>query len=151
MRNIPMCLACLLLVLVMFTTYMTSGLFARYTTSSTGNDSARVARFDVDVRGSVKDLDIFTSQNEDTGEYEIVITNHSEVVVRYDLAVDILSSVDWITGSFSSSNGVLGINDSKTIVLTFVVDENQLTAGVSGDKVEQSVNFRVVADIEQVD
>lgn len=43
--NVPMKLACLLLILVMLTTYMTSGLYARYVATGTGEDSARVIKF----------------------------------------------------------------------------------------------------------
>lgn len=43
--NIPMCAACVLFCLTLFSMYFTSGLFARYTTSGEGGDSARVIRF----------------------------------------------------------------------------------------------------------
>jgi len=41
--NIPMCLALILLCLTMFTTHLMSGLYARYVTKGSGEDSARVA------------------------------------------------------------------------------------------------------------
>ena len=42
--NIPMCLACILLCLTMFSFYLLGGLYAKYTTSASGDDSARVAK-----------------------------------------------------------------------------------------------------------
>lgn len=43
--NIPMCLACVLLCLTLFSLHFTSRLYARYTVSSSGADSARVITF----------------------------------------------------------------------------------------------------------
>ena len=43
--NIPMCLASVLFCLTMVSVYMVSGLYARYTTSGSSEDSARVIRF----------------------------------------------------------------------------------------------------------
>lgn len=43
--NIPMALAGILFCLVIITTYFTSGLYARYTTTDTATDGARVAKF----------------------------------------------------------------------------------------------------------
>lgn len=41
--NIPMCLAGVLLCLTLISVHLTGGLYARYSTSGTGGDSARVA------------------------------------------------------------------------------------------------------------
>ena len=43
--NIPICLAVVLFWLVAITTYMSSGLYAKYSTSGRGSDSARVIQF----------------------------------------------------------------------------------------------------------
>lgn len=43
--NIPICLAGVLLCLTLFSIHLTGGIFARYTTTSTSSDSARVIRF----------------------------------------------------------------------------------------------------------
>ena len=43
--NIPMLLACVLLCLTVISVYLTSGLYARYATSATAADSARVIAF----------------------------------------------------------------------------------------------------------
>ena len=43
--NIPMCIAGVLFCLTMISVYMVSGLYARYSSSGTGSDSARVIKF----------------------------------------------------------------------------------------------------------
>lgn len=43
--NIPMCIGCILLCLTMVSVHLTSGLYARYATSSEGSDGARVISF----------------------------------------------------------------------------------------------------------
>ena len=43
--NIPMCLACVLFCLTLFSVHLMNGLFAKYSTSATGSDSARVITF----------------------------------------------------------------------------------------------------------
>ena len=43
--NIPMCAAAVLFCLTVISTHLVSGLYARYTTSGTGEDSARVIKF----------------------------------------------------------------------------------------------------------
>ena len=43
--NIPMCLAAILLCLTLISIHLTSGLYAKYISSASGNDSARVIKF----------------------------------------------------------------------------------------------------------
>ena len=43
--NIPMCLAAILLCLTQISIHLTSGLYAKYISSASGNDSARVIKF----------------------------------------------------------------------------------------------------------
>ena len=43
--NIPMCLAAILLCLTLISIHLTSGLYAKYIRSASGNDSARVIKF----------------------------------------------------------------------------------------------------------
>ena len=43
--NIPMCAACVLLCLTLFSFYLCGGFYARYTANDTGSDSARVITF----------------------------------------------------------------------------------------------------------
>ena len=47
--NIMMCLAFVLLCLTLVTTHLTGGLYAKYVAKDSAEDSARVAKFDVDI------------------------------------------------------------------------------------------------------
>jgi len=79
-------LACLTLVSI----HMTSGLYARYTTSASGQDSARVARFEVTETLEVKKADGTTEDTFVVGDvlrpgvsttYTFTVQNNSEVAV----------------------------------------------------------------------
>ena len=89
--NIPMCAALVLLLLTMISVHLTSGLYARYTTTATGSDSARVAKFDVVTAltqakdGEGKDIE---------GQFTLMVTNNSEVAVKYQVAVTLHDHLD---------------------------------------------------------
>lgn len=80
-----------LLCLVLFSAHLTSGLYARYTSTSSAGDNARVAKFDVssantnteDVDFNIK-LDFFDPQMQ-TDYIEFVVSSSSEVTVSYDV------------------------------------------------------------------
>ena len=80
-----------LLCLVLFSAHLTSGLYARYTSEASSQDSARVAKFDVaskeknDVALSI-DLDFFDpAKQSDSIEFEV--SSSSEVAVEYDVVL----------------------------------------------------------------
>ena len=85
-------LACVLFCLTMLTTCLTGGLFARYTATFEGSDSARVARFVFDVADKTNryvDLTEITEPG-DSEQYVFVVTNTdgnvSEVEQTYQIA-----------------------------------------------------------------
>lgn len=78
-HNIPMCLALILLMLTMITTHLTGGLYARYTTTATASDSARVAKFDVQCN--------VTKDGDAEGQFKVTVKNTSDVTITYDLQV----------------------------------------------------------------
>ena len=51
--NILMCIVAALLCATLFSMYLVGGLYARYTTSISGSDSARVAAFSITQEGTV--------------------------------------------------------------------------------------------------
>lgn len=82
-----------LLCLVLFSTYLTGGLYARYTTSASGSDSARVARFEITGvdswtnQGEI-DLDLnFFDPNKTSASLDFTISSASEVAVEYDVVI----------------------------------------------------------------
>lgn len=84
--------AAVLLMLVLVSTSMVTGRYARYTTSASGEDSARVARFSVTdtVNGfsSQQDVDMLFTPGY-TRAVNITVTNDSEVAIRYSVTPEV--------------------------------------------------------------
>lgn len=94
--NIPMCVACVLLCLTMFTTHLMSGLYARYVATGEGSDSARVATFgDVTIveTGSFVDGEAVVTPGVPLTKDAKVLYSGSEVAVYIFLEVDV--SKNW--------------------------------------------------------
>ena len=85
--NIPMCIASCLFCLTLFSFYLCGGLYARYTTSDSGEDTARVARFDVSEDGAYFSENLLIETVPGRVEREIVVTNNSEVAVAYTVTI----------------------------------------------------------------
>ena len=113
MKTPPMFRIGLILVcLTLFSVYVTGGLYARYTTSSTGGDSARVAKFHIDSCLVSADVPVKLSFYDPallTDEIELVITSASEVVTTYDVVVTMPDGVDysWLDVKLTSSSGTV--------------------------------------------
>ena len=84
-------IALVLFCLVIISTYMMSGMYARYRAADDATDQARVATFSVDADWG----DDFTIDATKTAEgtYTISLTNHSEVAVRCDLVLTLDENV----------------------------------------------------------
>lgn len=84
-------LAAVLLILVMLSTSMLAGRYARYASSTTGSASARVARFSVTETSDLLTesilLDVHPGQPD---QVAIQVDNDSEVAIRY--CIDVVSS-----------------------------------------------------------
>lgn len=79
------------LCMTLFSSHMTGGLYARYTSSASGSDEARVAKFDVSVGFPDKtkfDLNCYDASKQSI-QYEITVTPtvQNEVAVEYSLVV----------------------------------------------------------------
>ncbi len=86
-KNIPMRIAAVLLCLTLFSTYLVTGLFARYTTSAQGSDHARVAKFSIQGSGALSrsiEASLFPGESQTA---TLIIENNSEVAVEYTVAV----------------------------------------------------------------
>lgn len=113
-RNIPMCLAALLLCLTMVSLYLVSGLFAKYTTESDSNDSARVAAFYVTSEGTATQTLLI--QNMKPGEertYELKVKNQSETDVHLKWQIESTQNLPIIyqIGDQSWTNDVVYTTD----------------------------------------
>lgn len=81
--------AAVLLILVMMTTSIVSGRYARYTSSATVSDSARVAKYDVSVKAITGDQIVLDPNSSNTASYNFSVTSGSEVTVEYDLLIEL--------------------------------------------------------------
>lgn len=100
-RNIPMTIAGVLLCLTLVSVWLMSGLYARYTTSDSASDSARVAAFvfDVSDTNNTHMIDISGIQKPgDTETYAFIVKNSngsaiSEVSETYTITVALNGSM----------------------------------------------------------
>lgn len=170
-------IAAVLFCLVVVSTYLMSGLFARYVSNGNGGDSARVAGFNVvmsssDVKSEVTALE--------PGTITISLANQSEVAVSYTIRVDVGSpaggvKITWVDPDHDVStaddkiqienDGVAENNEKKfdltrympvggtdTCTLTFTaVDWTKITQGETGTSATLTQEFTVYVDVVQVD
>ena len=156
--NIPMFAALVLLLLTMVSMHLTSGLYARYTASSGGSASARVAKFDV-----VHNLAPVT---DDPGHYILTVTNNSEVTVRfkvdmsfeYPMTISVGDAVAPLvqldnTYGFVNEDWILAPNGGETAldILFAPLDWTQITKAATGNSATKSTDFNVTVTAEQVD
>ena len=76
-----------LLILVMLSTSMVAGRYARYVSTASGSDSARVAKFLVTSTGELKTFTNITIVPGATVTKTLEVVNDSEVTVECDFAV----------------------------------------------------------------
>ena len=164
--NIPMCAALVLLLLTMISVHMTSGLYARYTSTVTVSDSARVAKFDVTT--------VVTPVAGENGKYNLNVTANSEVAVTYHMDLvfteslgDALSgnklaiTVDGDSGDWNEATKTLSFSNIDTLnpgpanknhtLLFDILDWTFVTAGESGDEITKVLSFTANVTAEQVD
>lgn len=85
--NIPLCLAGLLLCLTAVSCHLCGGLYAKYTAAGAGEDSARVARFDVSQDGACFSEELLLETVPGTTERTITVENNSEVAVACTVTI----------------------------------------------------------------
>ena len=87
--NIPLLLAGILFCLTLISISLTSNLIAKYSTTASGSDSARVAKFDVDTTNSQSNnIELVPGNSDSSGTYKFTIKNNSEVVVKNSVIVE---------------------------------------------------------------
>ncbi len=162
------------LCMTLFSSHMTGGLYARYTSSASGSDEARVAKFDVthsdkSIPMSIE-LDFFDSSKKiDYVEFDVV--SDSEVAVKYDVILTLPAAIptEWLTSglmiitlddkaptsvdggkltfSFASNTFSAGVNTTRQHVLKFSLKPDGMP-GVSV-KITDPATLRI--HVEQVD
>ena len=85
----PLRAAAVLLILTMFSTWMLSGMLAKYVAKDDKSDNARVASFDVstDVEEGVTGQVLDIGDKDSSVYYEFTLNNDSEVAVSCDIKV----------------------------------------------------------------
>lgn len=149
--SILMRVAAVLLCMVLGSFYLMGGMFARYATTGTGSDSARVAKFDVKVTGS-EDVTVDCAESSE-GTYKITISNESEVAVTYDIDVT-YNAVVGVTHKLEQEFGTLAVgatNAENPGVLTFTVDWDTITENMTNEMNSVSLAFTVTIDVVQID
>lgn len=142
--------AALLLCLVLLSSHMVGGIYAKYSTTVSGSDSAHVAKFQVEIQGSGT---VSLVAGETYGVYQFDVVNHSEVAVHYTV---ILRNVP----------DHLGVRTNDTLiqwpeggVITF--NGADLAPGATGEfeleivskdiENDQNLTFKVNVNAEQID
>lgn len=107
--RIGLALVCALLV----STYMMSGMYARYCTTASGDDSARIAKFSIseDDQWDSVDVDVklnFYNPAHLESTLDFTVSSDSEVAVQYDVIItlpDDLASYEWLVLTLSRDMG----------------------------------------------
>ena len=161
-------IALILLCMTLFSTSMLSGLYAKYTAKNNGEDSARVAKFN--VTADWEDVTVVASSVKTNGEYQFTVTNKSEVAVSYDLVITFTEDVPFCNVALANPAGtdVLGIKDGNTITfskigslapgakgdpytVTFILDLDEFTKNASGESVSKTLTFTATIRCTQID
>ena len=82
-KVITLRIAAVLLILIMLSTSIVAGQYARYTTSATVGDSARVAKYQISVTPLTEDA--LTVKPDTPDSYDFAVLSNSEVAVEYDI------------------------------------------------------------------
>jgi len=88
--NVLLCTVAVLLCATLYSTHLVGGLYARYTTSGSSNDSARVAAFNIEQEGTIFQTVQADIKPGDTAaqNVDLTINNKSEVAVECKIAIE---------------------------------------------------------------
>ena len=117
-------LGVVLLCVMLMSTHLTGNLYARYSATATGSDSARVARFSITntlttpTQNTAVSLNFYDPEKlEDTITFEV--SSSSEVAVKYDVVVTLPSGSDYSWLSIALDNKTPITGTGITNVFTF--------------------------------
>ena len=152
------------LAFLLLVTLTVGSTLARYNTSVSGDTTARVAKFEMEVAKPTAQAEALTlnvdNSADSTGTYDFTVTNNSEVVVKYSVIVSGVPTGVTATmqiqggtgdktptnnsnGSLTFAGRELAIGSTDTCKLTFSTTENTPT----GD----NKNVTIKIHTEQVD
>ncbi len=119
--NILMCTVAVLLSATLFSMHLVGGLYARYTVSASGSDSARVAAFNIKQEGTLFNTIEANVTPGTTQSAELTIINKSEVAMEYTL------KVTNVTGNLAPLKFTLAPADASTPSVTTEKHENGIS------------------------
>lgn len=155
-------MAAVVLLVVIGSSLGTANLMAQYTTSTTGTDGARVARYVVNTQATTSGTSLELSASEKTADYQFTVSNRdddgniNEVATNYAVEVSFPEKPTGVT--LSLKNGTAAVNgttssDGKTytfqnagsfaagvaktdnLTLTFTMTDDADSATLNGIKI----------------
>ena len=143
-------LAAVLLVLVLLSSSLVTGRFARYVTTASGEDTARVARFSVTESGdlmSAFNIELYPGASKN---YTIAVQNDSEVYIAYTIVATNQSGnlplTFEISGMEQDGNSNLagtmapGVNAEYTMTVRWPEEENSPALSGKVDRILVTLN-----------
>ena len=173
--NIPIRIASVMLCLVLFSLYMTSGMLAKYTTGGNGKGNGRVAKFSVTATDRGESEYVFDQaqaeeQPDEYGNYSVIVKNDSEVAVRYTIILRFKEDKpNYLTITPADENVTVSYdeNDKKVVELTggdlipkssavtktikFGVDYDKFVDGVTLGQQTERLSFDTIVRLTQID
>jgi hypothetical protein len=173
-KNMLMRLTVVLLCLVLLSLGLFVGLFARYSSAGSGTDRARTAGFSPAASLNLQSRNFVYDPTKKTysGSYEVMLTNASEVAVKYDVVISFQDTalsgaeftfnqekkvVDENASDITFSDvGVLEANDTTGIkkIMTVTVNSdfyNALMRAQDGENLDLTAYFDTAVVFTQVD
>lgn len=130
--------AVVLLVAVIGSSLGTANLMAQYTTSTTGTDSARVARYVVNAAKASGQSDALTLDYDNKrADYKFTVTNQNgqginEVATAYDVVVTFPKRLEGVTLSLKNGNSAAMTPEASTDAKTYTFHSaGTFTAGTA--------------------
>jgi phage tail sheath gpL-like len=155
-----------LFCLVLISTSMMSGLYARYTVGAPSGDGAGVAAFIVDASIDRSDVNVtLTSAADGTASFIVTVENDSEVAVGYDLTLSATLPAG-VTVTLDGASPILvggkyyfadvgslhaGSDVTANHALVFTADPDVLTQSADGAVHVASVTFTLLVAFAQID
>jgi hypothetical protein len=116
--NVTLRVAAVLLVLVVWSMYFVSGMYARYSTGGVGTNGAKVAKFSINVTdtGSYSQQIAAKIKPGESQASQIKITNNSEVTVQYEIKVTSTNNIKAL--KYTLNNESTDAQSGKEITFT---------------------------------
>ena len=123
--RLPLCLAAAVLLLTAAgVSLWSTAPLAKYAVSTSGSDSARVARFYVSAKSTTADENLQLNANASTADYTFTVTNYdgktvNEVTTAYDVVVTFPSKLSGVTLTLKNGTTPVPGTAENNTVFTF--------------------------------